>query len=209
MMAGTDTSSISVQWVLAELINHPKVFKKLRDEINSVVGTNRLVTYTDIPNLPYLQAVMRETLRLHPPSPVILRASIEDCQINGFDVKADTRMLVNCYTVHRDPNLWTDPLEFIPERFMVDGLNMNSLQQHMENFNYFPFGSGRRGCPGAPLALTVVQSIIGALVQCFDWKGKDGEKVDMQEGSGFSMGMAKPLVCYPMTNINPFKLGWV
>ena len=94
MMAGTDTSAISVQWVIAELINHPKVFKKLRGEINSVVGPNRLVRESDIPNLPYLHTVVKETLRLHPPSLVVLRASIEDCEINGFDVKANTRMLV-------------------------------------------------------------------------------------------------------------------
>nr|TKR84112.1 cytochrome P450 93A3-like [Populus alba] len=93
---------------LVKLINHPKVFKKLRDEINSVVGPNRLVRESDIPNLPYLHTAVEETLRLHPPSPVVLRASIEDCEINGFDVKANTRMLVNVYTIQRDPNLWKD-----------------------------------------------------------------------------------------------------
>lgn len=208
MMAGTDTSAISVQWVIAELINHPKVFKKLRDEINSVVGPNRLVRESDIPNLPYLHTVVKETLRLHPPSPVVLRASIEDCQINGFDVKANTRMLVNVYTIQRDPNLWKDPEEFIPERFAANH-NANSSQMEMKGqiFNFFPFGSGRRGCPGVTLALAVVQSSVAVLVQCFDWKAKDGEKIDMQEGSGFSMGMAKPLVCYPITHMNPFELG--
>ncbi|CAK7342488.1 unnamed protein product [Dovyalis caffra] len=94
----------------------------------------------------------------------------------------------------RDPNLWTDPEEFIPERFMVK-LNTNSSQMEMkgQNFNFLPFGSGRRGCPGATLALAVVESSVAVLVQCFDWKAKDGEKIDMQEGSGFSMGMAKSL----------------
>ncbi|CAK7342386.1 unnamed protein product [Dovyalis caffra] len=208
IMAGTDTSALTVQWILAELINHPKVFIKLREEIDLVVGLKRLVKESDILNLPYLQAVVKETLRLHPPSPIILREVAEDCKINGFDLKGKSRMLINLYTIQRDPNLWTDPEEFNPERFMVDS-NINHLQNQMEmkgqTFNYLPFGSGRRGCPASSLALLVVQAAIGSLVQFFDWKVIGEGKINLQEGSGFSMGMANPLVCYPITRFNPMS----
>ncbi|KAJ4829707.1 hypothetical protein Tsubulata_027572 [Turnera subulata] len=208
IIAGTDTSALTSQWILAELINHRRVFSKLREEINSVAGPNRLVKESDLPNLPYLQAVVKEALRLHPPSPIVLRECIEDCKINGYDLKGKTRMIVNVYTIQRDPSLWTDPEEFIPERFMVDS-DKNPEQRQLDirgqNFSYLPFGTGRRACPGSSLAYTVVQFTIATLVQCFDWEVKGGEKINMDEGSGFSMGMAHQLESYPITHFNPFS----
>ncbi|KAJ6914402.1 hypothetical protein NC651_016615 [Populus alba x Populus x berolinensis] len=183
-MAGTDTSALTIQWILAELINHQKIFNRLREEIDLVVGKKRLVKESDILNLPYLQAVVKETLRLHPPSPIILGQCAEDCKINGFDLKGKTRMLINPYSIQRDPNSWTDPEEFNPDRFMVDS-NINQME---------PFGSGRRGCPASSLALVVVQAAIGALVQCFDWEVIGEGKINLQEDSGFSVGIASPLV---------------
>lgn len=207
-MAGTDTSSAAMQWAMGHLINNPKAFGKLRHEINSVVGANRLVKESDIPNLPYLRAVIRETLRLHPSAPLIIRESAEDCKLNGSFVKAKTRMLVNVYAIMRDPDLWNNPDEFIPERFM-DGSGEKIGEHQMEfkgqNFRYLPFGSGRRGCAGASLAMLVMHAAVGALVQCFDWKAMkkdndDGDdKVDLSQGSGFAAEMAHPLVCYPIS----------
>lgn len=211
-MAGTETSSIAVKWAMGELINHPQVFKKLRQEISSVVGPDRLIKESDVQNLPYLQAVVKETLRLHPPSVTLLRQSNEDCKIDGFYLKSKSRIIVNLYSIMRDPNSWNNPDEFIPDRFMGN-TNLNSNKELMEmkgqNFDYLPFGSGRRVCPGASLALATIHATVGALVQCFDWKVKGGEMVDMREASGFAatLAMASPLVCYPVTQFNPIEEG--
>lgn len=203
-MAGTETTSGALQWIIAEIINHPNVFKELREEIKSVVGPTRLVEESDVPNLPYLQAVVKEGMRLHPPSPLILRQCKEDCKINGYDVLADTRMMINLYAIMRDPDAWKDPNEFVPERFMVSsGQDQNRNQV---NLDYMPFGGGRRACPGTALALTVMHMMIGPLVQCFDLEVKGGGNVDMKEGSGVSASMANPLVCYTNAHINPFNI---
>ncbi|KAK6244111.1 hypothetical protein QUC31_010520 [Theobroma cacao] len=206
-MAGTDTSSAAMQWAMGKLINHPKAFQKLRNEINSVVGPNRLVKESDVPNLPYLRAVVRETLRLHPSAPLIIRECAEDCKVNGFIVKAKTRVLVNVFAVMRDPDSWTNPNEFEPERFLESSderIGEHQMEFKGQNFRFLPFGSGRRGCPGASLAMLVMHAAVGSLVQCFDWKVKDGEKVDLGLGSGFASEMARPLVCYPIARFNPF-----
>ncbi|XP_057438725.1 3,9-dihydroxypterocarpan 6A-monooxygenase-like [Lotus japonicus] len=201
-LAGTDTSSVALQWAMAEIMNNPRILNKLKAEIDAVVGASTLVKESDIPNLPYLQAIVKEVLRLHPPAPFALRQSIEDCIINGYDIKGQTRTLINVYAIMRDPEAWANPEEFIPERFLDD--DQNVMKMKSEDFRYIPFGFGRRGCPGDSLALMVIQVTLAALVQCFDWKIKGGDKVNMEEGSSFSAGLAKPLVCYPVICLNPF-----
>ncbi|CAJ1909935.1 unnamed protein product [Sphenostylis stenocarpa] len=210
-LAGTDTSSTASQWAMAEITNNPGVSRKLRAEIDAVVGTSRLVTESDVPNLRYLQAVVKEVLRLHPTAPFALRESAEDCTINGYEIKGHTRTLINVYAIMRDPQAWTNPEEFIPERFLKDtdtgGINGGTERMNIMtggDFRYLPFGYGRRGCPGSSLALSVIQVTVASLIQCFEWKMKEGEKVSMEEGSSFSAGLAKPLVCYPVTRFNPF-----
>lgn len=210
-IAGTDTSAEAMQWAIAELINHPNVFQKVREEIYSVVGKNRLVKESDIPNLPYLQAVVKETLRLYPPGPVTTRECRQNCKIAGFDIPEKTAVAINLYAIMRDPNLWDDPNEFRPERFMVYSKEQDISDDNEvkgPRFNFVPFGAGRRGCPGTTLAFSLMNATIAALVQCFDWKvyGRGGERatVDMQVGTGMSMCMAHPLKCLPIVHVNPF-----
>ncbi|KAK7396277.1 hypothetical protein VNO78_17169 [Psophocarpus tetragonolobus] len=205
-LAGTDTSSAALQWTMAEIINNPGVLKKVRAEIDAVVGTSRLVNESDVPYLRYLQCVVKEALRLHPTAPFALRQSAEDCRINGYYIKSQTRTLINVYAIMRDPQEWLNPEEFIPERFLehTDGINVGAERVGGDDFRYLPFGFGRRGCPGSSLALTVIQITVASLIQCFEWKVKGGEKVNMEEGSSFSTGLAKPLVSYPITCFNPF-----
>uniref|UniRef100_A0A6N2K0W7 Cytochrome P450 n=1 Tax=Salix viminalis TaxID=40686 RepID=A0A6N2K0W7_SALVM len=205
--AGTDTSAAAMHWAMGELLNNPRAFKKLRDEINTVVGPDRLVKESDVPNLPYLKAVMRETLRLHPSAPLIIRECAEDCKVNGSDIKAKTRVLVNVYAVMTGPESWVNPDEFMPERFLESSdekIGEHQMEYKGQNFRYLPFGSGRRGCPGATLAMMVMHAAVGALVQCFDWKVKDGKKVDLTQGPGFAAEMAHPLVCYPIQHMNAY-----
>ncbi|KAA8520263.1 hypothetical protein F0562_014519 [Nyssa sinensis] len=201
----------AMQWTIAELVNHPHVFQKVREEIELVVGKSRLVEESDIPSLPYLQAVVKETLRLYPPGPVTTRECRQHCKIQGFDIPEKTAVAINLYAIMRDPELWDDPDEFRPERFVVSSKEQEHLDHENEakgqSFNFVPFGAGRRGCPGTLVAFSLMNSAVAAMVQCFDWKvGRDGDgaKVDMESGIGMSLGMAHPLVLLPVLHFNPF-----
>ncbi|XP_043691693.1 cytochrome P450 93A3-like [Telopea speciosissima] len=204
---GTDTSAKAMQWALALLINHPGEFKKVRDEIELMVGKTRLVEESDIHKLPYLQAIIKETLRLYPTFPVVSRECTQDCKIGGYDVLKKTRVLVNLYTIMRDPNSWEEPNEFRPQRFFVN--SKESIQNQMKNNKFIPFGGGRRSCPGSSHALTVMYITIASMVQCFDWKihGENGATsipANMEHGSELTLGMAHPLVCLPIPQLCPF-----
>ncbi|PWA37355.1 cytochrome P450 93A3 [Artemisia annua] len=202
--AGTDTSALTTEWALAELINHPNSLRKAIEEIDQVVGKNRLLQESDLPNLPYLQAIVKETLRLHPAAPLIPRRSTNDSTVGDYYIPAKTNIYVNVWAIGRDPNYWDNPLEFQPERFVESQLDVRGQHFHM-----LPFGSGRRICPGTSLALQVVQATLGAMIQCFEWKaGKDGNlpRVDMEEGLSFTLSRANPLVCVPVTRLDPILL---
>ncbi|XP_059311106.1 3,9-dihydroxypterocarpan 6A-monooxygenase-like [Lycium ferocissimum] len=203
--AGTDTSAITTEWALSELINHPSIMQKAVQEIDIVIGKNRLVKESDITNLPYLQAIVKETLRLHPTSPIIGRESSEDCSIEGYHIPAKTRVFVNVWSINRDPNYWEDPLEFKPERFLSDERG-HQLDVRGQHYQFLPFGSGRRSCPGTSLALQVVQTSLAVMIQCFEWKVSGGVngKVDMAEGTGLTLPRAHPLLCIPVARLNPF-----
>ncbi|KAH6812433.1 hypothetical protein C2S51_026195 [Perilla frutescens var. frutescens] len=182
--AGTDTSAITVEWALAELINHPNILQKAVQEIDSVIGKDRLVEESEITSLPYLQAIVKETLRLHPTGPMIVRESSEDCTIAG------------------GPNHWEDALEFKPQRFLSK--DNGQLDVRGQHYHFLPFGTGRRGCPGTTLALQVVQATLAALFQCFDFKLDGGKNsVDMEEGPGLTLPRAHALICIPLPRLNP------
>ncbi|KAD6119719.1 hypothetical protein E3N88_10990 [Mikania micrantha] len=201
LAAGTDTSAISVEWALAELINHPNIMKKAVEEIDQVVGKNRLLNEKDIPNLPYLQAIVKESLRLHPTAPLILRSSTQDRNVGGYHIPANTTTLVNVWSLGRDPIHWDQPLKFKPERF--EGKQWDVRGQH---FHLLPFGTGRRMCPGTSLGLLTVHITLGAMIQCFEWKaGRYGNlsMVDMEEGIGITLPRANPLVCIPVARLDP------
>ncbi|KAL4558113.1 hypothetical protein LXL04_036309 [Taraxacum kok-saghyz] len=189
--AGTDTSAVTTEWALAELVNHPKIMKKGLEEIDRVVGKDRLLQESDIPNLPYLQAIVKESLRLHPTVPIIQRSSTEDSTIGGYNIPAKTIIFFNVWGVGRDPAHWESPLEFRPERFEEKHLGVRG-----QHFELLPFGSGRRMCPGMSLGLMVVYVTLGCMIQCFDWKaGKYGDLsgVDMEEGMGVTLPRSNPL----------------
>ena len=203
-IAGTDTSAKTIEWALAELINHPNILNKAREEIHNIVGKTRLVEESDIPNLPYIQAIVKETLRLHPTGPMIFRESTESCTINGFYIPEKTRLFINTWAICRDPKYWENPLEFQPERFLREegSGSINYLDVRGQNYQLLPFGSGKRGCPGTSLAMQVVQMSLAAMVQCFEWKvdEKNG-LVDMEEGPGMTLPRAHPLICVPVSRL--------
>ncbi|CAN1133598.1 3,9-dihydroxypterocarpan 6A-monooxygenase [Linum perenne] len=189
--AGVDTTAATIQFAIAELINNPRILTKLRQEIDSIVGTNRILQESDVPKLPYLQAIVKETLRMHPPGPLLRRQCNTDTQINDYTIKAGTRIIVNAYAIMREKDTWNDPDVFDPERFSEMGYKGNECR-------FLAFGGGRRACPGMNHGLIVTHTTIGGLVQCFDWKLKGADMVDIKLVTGYSGAMASPLVCYPI-----------
>ncbi|CAH8261968.1 unnamed protein product [Arabidopsis lyrata] len=201
-VGGTDSSVQTTQWTMAEIINNRNVHERVREEIDSVVGKTRLIQETDLPNLPYLQAVVKEELRLHPPGPLLVRTFQERCEIKGFYIPEKTTLVINAYAVMRDPDSWEDPDEFKPERFLSSSSGKDEEKE--QAFKYLPFGGGRRGCPGGNLAYIFVGTAIGVMVQYFDWKIK-GDKVNMEETyEGMNLSMVHPLKCTPVPRSQPF-----
>ncbi|KAE8662396.1 Cytochrome P450 81D11 [Hibiscus syriacus] len=199
IMAGTDTSSVTIEWAMANLLNHPLVLKKARDEIDSLIGEENLIEESDVPKLHYLQSIMYETLRLYPAVPLLIpHMPSTDCTIGGYDVPSGAIVLVNAWTIHRDPKAWDDPESFKPERF--DGNGEKIEQSH----KLLPFGLGRRACPGANLAQRMVGLALGSLIQCFEWERIDGKEIDMIEGKGSIMPKAHSLqaLCKPRSTVN-------
>ncbi|PON49943.1 Cytochrome P450, E-class, group I [Parasponia andersonii] len=185
LFAGTDTSSVTLEWAMSNLLNHPHVLKKARAELDDQVGQQHLMDEPDLSKLSYLQNIISETLRLYPAAPLLVpHFSSSDCTVGGYDVPRDTILLVNAWAVHRDPKLWNDADSFKPERFKIDEGGGNKLM---------PFGLGRRACPGAGLAQRVVGLTLGCLIQCFWWERVSEEEVDMTEGRGTTMPKAVPL----------------
>ncbi|CAA7022400.1 unnamed protein product [Microthlaspi erraticum] len=202
LVAGTDSTMHAIEWTMAEIINNPNVLDKLREEIDSVVRKTRLIQETDLPNLLYLQAVVKEGLRLHPEAPVMLRVFQERCEIKGFYIQEKTTLVVNLYAIMRDPELWEDPEEFKPERFLKSSKSGQEEEiVREEHLKYIPFGSGRRGCPGSNLGYVSLGTAIGVMVQCFDWRIQ-GDRVNMNETTrSFILTMAHPLRCSPVPRI--------
>ncbi|KAL9292048.1 putative cytochrome P450 [Arabidopsis thaliana] len=198
LFASTDTFVQTTQWTVAEIINNPNVLERLRGEIDSVVGKARLIQETDLPNLPYLQAVVKEGLRLHPPGPLFARFSQEGCRIGGFYVPEKTTLMINACAVMRDSDSWEDPDEFKPERFLASSRSEQEKERREQAIKYIAFGSGRRSCPGENLAYIFLGTAIGVMVQGFEWRIKE-EKVNMEEANvGLSLTMAYPLKVTPV-----------
>ncbi|XP_047976881.1 cytochrome P450 81Q32-like [Salvia hispanica] len=194
LTAGTDTSASTMEWAMSLLLNNPDALTKARAEIDCQIGHSRLVDDSDLPRLPYLQAVIKETLRLCPVGPMLVpHESAAGCTVGGYRVPSGAMLLVNAWAIQRDPKVWEDAMKFKPERFFdLDGKKEGS-------FVMMPFGYGRRGCPGENMALRVVGLVLASLIQCFEWERLDRETVDMSEGSGLTMPKAQPLVarCRP------------
>lgn len=200
---GTDTTTSSIEWAMSELMKHPTILARAKQELDSVVGQDRLVSESDIHNLPYLQAIIKETFRLHPPTALSLpRISHSDCEILGYHVPKGATLLVNIWAIGRDPNEWSDPMEFKPERWLPGG-EKAEIDIKGYNFEAIPFGAGRRICPGVSLGICMVQLLTATLVHAFEWDLEDGlnpEKLDMDEAYGITLQRKVPL---SLINLRP------
>ncbi|XP_020260747.1 flavonoid 3'-monooxygenase-like [Asparagus officinalis] len=202
--AGTDTTASTTEWALSEMIRHPEILKKAQIELDSVVGQDRLVSEADLPNLPFLQAVVKETFRLHPSTPLSLpHMASEACEVNGYHIPRHSTLLVNVWAIARDPTVWADPLKFDPTRFLPGG-RYEHVDVKGNDFEVIPFGAGRRICPGLSLGLTMVQFITATLLHGFDWALPEGllaEKLDMEESYGITLQRAVPLMVHPIPRL--------
>ncbi|PIA50741.1 hypothetical protein AQUCO_01200166v1 [Aquilegia coerulea] len=197
MLGGTDTSGITIEWTIHEILRHPRVLATLREELDKVIGRERWVQENDFPQMPYLEAIIKETLRLHLPSPMLApHFALEDCNVAGYDISKETIIFINSWSIGRHPDHWDDPYEFKPERFL-QGSEINMTGQ---DFTLLPFGSGRRGCPGYTLALRLVRTTVGNMFHGFNWifpEGMRSEDICMVERFGLTTCPEVPISIIP------------
>eukprot|EP00262_Sarcandra_glabra_P011849 TRINITY_DN292_c0_g1_i1.p1 TRINITY_DN292_c0_g1~~TRINITY_DN292_c0_g1_i1.p1 ORF type:complete len:533 (-),score=52.84 TRINITY_DN292_c0_g1_i1:198-1565(-) len=191
ILAGTDSTAGTLTWALSLLLNNRHILRKAQDELELHVSKDRQVEESDIKNLVYLQAIAKETMRLYPGAPLLVpHEAGEDCNIGGFHVPAGTRLFVNVWKYQRDPHIWSDPSEFRPERFLTTHKDLDFRGQY---FEYMPFGSGRRSCPGISFAVQAIHLVLARVLHGFDVVTPSGMPVDMSEALGVAMPKATPL----------------
>ncbi|KAL3725926.1 hypothetical protein ACJRO7_030894 [Eucalyptus globulus] len=192
IVAATDTLIVSTTWVLSLLLNNRHALKKAQQELDTHVGKSRHAEESDVKNLTYLQAIIKEAMRLYPPVPIInLRSSMEECTFSaGFRIPAGTRLLLNYWKIQRDERVRSNPEKFEPERFLTTHENVDVRGR---NFELIPFGAGRRSCAGTSLALHTMHLTLASLLQSFEIDTVLGEPVDMTEGPGLTNLKASPL----------------
>ncbi|PIA38202.1 hypothetical protein AQUCO_02800104v1 [Aquilegia coerulea] len=197
LAAGMDSSSTAIEWVIIELIKHPRVMKLVQEELETVVGLDRMVEESDLIKLSYLKLVIMESMRIHPINPMLVpHESTDDITINGYFIAKKSIVLINIWAIGRDPNVWSSNAEeFYPERFV----DMN-IDIHGQNFQFIPFGSGRRKCPGLHLGFTVVHHVVAQMVHCFNFELPNGmlpHDLDMTDKFGLTLKRANHLVAIP------------
>ncbi|KAJ9559894.1 hypothetical protein OSB04_005054, partial [Centaurea solstitialis] len=196
LAGGTGTSISTMEWAMSLLLNNPSVLIKAQAEIDKYVGQDRLIQESDMTNLPYLGCIIKETMRMFPPGPLLPHESAKDCKVGGYHIPCGTMLLVNVWGIQNDPTIWGDPETFRPERF-------EGLEGYRDGFKYMPFGFGRRSCPGEGMANRTVAIGLGSLIQCFEWERTTESKVDLSEGVGITMPKAINLeaICRPRSTI--------
>ncbi|KAF7838235.1 cytochrome P450 71A1-like [Senna tora] len=184
--AGTDTTFITLDWAMTELVMNPLVMEKAQNEVRGIMGERRVVLESDLPQLQYIKAVIKEIFRYHPPVPVLVpRESMEDVIIDGYKIPAKTRVFVNVWAIGRDQESWEDSKTFRPERFIGSDIDFRG-----QDFELIPFGAGRRGCPAITFGTAVVELALAQLLHSFDWElppGITAEDLDLTEVFGISM----------------------
>ncbi|XP_047968177.1 ferruginol synthase-like [Salvia hispanica] len=195
-VAGSETSTAGIEWIMEELMSHPDKMAKVKAELKSVMGENKIVDESQMPNLPYLHAVVKESMRLHPPGPLLLpRKAGSDQVVNGYLIPKGSQVLINVWAVGRDESVWKNADRFEPERFLGQKTDFKG-----QDYELLPFGSGRRVCPGLPLANRMLHTVTATLVHNFDWKLEQPDASDAERlGAlfGFVVRRAKPLKIIP------------
>ncbi|KAK9068012.1 hypothetical protein SSX86_012123 [Deinandra increscens subsp. villosa] len=201
LTASTDTTSTMVEWVMTEILHNPNVKTKIQEELTDVIGMD-IVQESHLPRLKYLDAVVKETFRMHPPLPLLIqRSPDESCMVGGYEIPKGTIVYLNVWAIQRDPRNWSDPLEFRPERFLSGKWDYNG-----NNLKFLPFGSGRRICPGVPLGEKMLMYILASLLHSFDWILPKDEELELSDEFGFVTKKRKPLVAIPLQRLSDATL---
>ncbi|KAL0793110.1 hypothetical protein Bca101_064487 [Brassica carinata] len=197
VIGSTDTSLHVIEFTMAELLNKPDIMKRAQQELDEVVGKDKIVEESHIPKLPYILAIMKESMRLHPVVPLLIpHRPSETTVVTGFTIPRDSKILINVWAIHRNPDVWENPLEFDPNRFLDKSYDFNG-----NDFNYIPFGSGRRMCAGIAMGERVVLYNIATLLHSFDWKLPHGETIKVEEKFGITLKLKSPLVTTPVLRL--------
>ncbi|GAA0175192.1 oxygenase [Lithospermum erythrorhizon] len=191
-MAGAEATTSTIEWALAELLSKPRTLTEAKHEILKIVGRNKRFEESDIDKLPFLQAIVKETLRMHPGGGFVPKKASKDTSFMGYDIPKSTNVMINIWAIGRDPEYWSDPSSFKPERFLDSIIDYKG-----QYFDYIPFGSGSRICPGIPLAQRLVHLILGSLIHEFDWELEDSFLLDMSEKMGLTLRKLEPLKAIP------------
>ncbi|XP_055806263.1 geraniol 8-hydroxylase-like [Solanum dulcamara] len=196
-VAGTDTSSNVVEWAMTEILKASEIMRKAQAELVQVIGEGKAIEEADVARLPYLQCIIKETFRMHPPAPFLVPRKVEqDVEVCGYSVPKGSKVMINVWAIGRDSTLWEDPSVFNPDRFKDSKLDVRG-----QDFELIPFGAGRRICPGLPLALRMVPVMIGTLLNTFKWKIEGDiapNDLDMQEKFGLILAKLRPLRAVPL-----------
>lgn len=182
---------------MSEIMKNPNIISKAKSELEENIGRGKLINEADISRLPYLQAIIKETLRLHPPAPLLLpRKTLEEVELLGYKIPKGAQVMINVWAIGRDLNIWDDPMCFKPERFINSEVDFRG-----GDFELIPFGAGRRICPGLNLAHKMIHLMLGSLINCFDWKldgDGDPKDLDMDETLGITLQKTVPLRVVPL-----------
>lgn len=190
-MGGTDTSTVTLTWAICLLLRTPHTLQRAKEELDTQIGKERFINESDINKLVYLQAIVKETLRLYPAGPLSApREFTEDCTLGGFHIRKGTRLITNLWKIQTDPSIWSDPLEFKPERFLTTHKEVDVRGNH---FELLPFGSGRRICPGISFGLQMVHLTLANFLHSFEVLNASNDPIDMSEILGLTNTKATPL----------------
>ncbi|RZC53922.1 hypothetical protein C5167_012770 [Papaver somniferum] len=201
MFGGTETVASAIEWTMAELMKSPQDLSKVQQELDEVVGVDKRLQERDLENLTYLKFVVRETLRLHPPIPLLLHETSEDTEVDGYRIPRGSRVMINVWAVGRDQNSWEDAETYKPSRFCKEG----AADFKGNNFEFLSFGSGRRSCPGMQLGLYALESSVAHLIHCFSWELPNGMKpseMDMMDVFGLTAPRVVRLVAVPSRRLS-------
>ncbi|XP_028062927.1 cytochrome P450 71A1-like [Camellia sinensis] len=205
-IGGTDTTSTAIEWAMTELIKNPTKLKKAQEEVRRVEGEKSKVNEDDIDQMVYLNWVVKEALSLRAPIPYLFRQESignESTKLGGYDIPPGARVFINAWAIHRDPKIWDNPEDFVPERFANNLIDFTG-----QDFNFNPFGAGRRGCPGFSFGVLIVEYVLANLLYWFDWKYPSGpgreEDFDMSEVTSLVVDKKIPLQLVPVLHSPSF-----
>ncbi|EFH45138.1 hypothetical protein ARALYDRAFT_912358 [Arabidopsis lyrata subsp. lyrata] len=196
MFGGTETVASAIEWAMTELMKNPHELRKLQQELAEVISLNRQFHESDLENLPYFRCAMKETLRLHPPIPLLLHEAAADSVVSGYSIPRGSRVMINVYAIGRDRSVWTEPDAFKPGRFMDN----KAPDFKGSDFEFLPFGSGRRSCPGMQLGLYAMELAVAHMLHSFDWDlpgGVSSGDLDMTDMFGLTAPRATRLIAVP------------